>query len=281
MQTNDWGYKITENGEPRGDASLYVGGGITIEYDDQNAAMDEYTAHLGNQADFGIYEVSGSNGWEETVENLPASFTYYAIEESINGVNLRESLDILDLAAMEPKYTDFSAEGITITNYLPICKIMDGDKEVPFRTLRDALDYAETNMGGTATIEMLVDYDIPASDFLLDESSGTHAAIHPSDNITLTTAATTGGVFYYGYIGGDIENGIATITRKEDGDSLIKNLGTLTLTNITLDGGAVFDDNMNNTGKSSYANGGLIRSFSGSTLNIQTGATLQNSDLHR
>ena len=82
-----------------------------------------------------------------------------------------------------------------------ICKIEDsnaagGDKldgrdvyEHPFPSINAAVDYARANLSGAATIEMLIDYEFPAFD-VVNLTGNT-------DDITITTAATTGCVYNF------------------------------------------------------------------------------------
>lgn len=72
--------------------------------------------------------------------------------------------------------------------------------------------------------------------------------------------------------------GKALIERGFDGSSMIQDKATaLTLTNIVLDGGAVINDEGDNTGKSTTANGGIVNVTAGK-LTVADGATLRNSE---
>ena len=89
-----------------------------------------------------------------------------------------------------------------------ICKIEDGNAEGgeklegrsvyehPFPSLNAALNYARANLSGTATIEMLIDYEFPKFDVV--------TLNQPTDNITITTAATSGCVFTFDAAAGSI-----------------------------------------------------------------------------
>ncbi len=180
---------------------------------------------------------------------LPAG--YY-----LQSVQIPSTVTDTDAADNVVSFTADADTAVTFTNIRPICRIIDGGAEHVFVTLRDAVSYAETSMGGTATIEMLVDYDMPASDTV---------TVAASDSITLTTAPKTG--YTYNYIGsGDV----AAITRGFDGGSLFTVAGALTTESITLDGG-----NTAFTPLSCNANGGIINSTGSVTVNADT--ILRNS----
>ena len=114
-----------------------------------------------------------------------------------------------------------------------------------FFTLNEALAYAGEMLAGTATIRMLVDYMMPATDALV---------IPSGYNITLATSNTS-------YTG----SGAASITRAAGftGTPMFTNYGTLTLGAITIDGASV------STQHAMVKNQG--------TLNVNEGATLQNA----
>ena len=107
----------------------------------------------------------------------------------------------------------------------PLCEVVVGTQEdgVVCYTMQSAIDYITNNIAdGTATIAMLSDYLMPASDTLNIPSNA---------HITLTTAAK--GTNHY-----TPKNKTASIFRGADmvSDSIITNEGELTLKNITLDG---------------------------------------------
>ena len=176
-----------------------------------------------------------------------------------------------------------------------ICEITDStgntlsvnSKPALYTRLNDAFrDFATATFDNGATpthIKMLVDYAMPSDDAV--EMNTTKA-------ITFTTAprrtepygAVGGKTVYYYYTGtgdaatitrGDVVSDDSSITTF--GSMFTQKAGTLTLTNLELDGGAVIDAaTSENTGKSTTANGGIIHVTAG-RLNIQTGTTLQNS----
>ncbi len=137
-----------------------------------------------------------------------------------------------------------------------ICRIGD----VFFYTLNEALEYAGEERAGTATIRMLVDYMMPATDALV---------IPAGYDITLATSSTS-------YTG---EGTCACITRAAGFTDapMFTNFGTFTLDTVTLDGGAVStaDPMVQNEGTltvnpdavlqnaNSTGNGGAIRSADG------------------
>lgn len=84
-------------------------------------------------------------------------------------------------------------------NYRPICKIDRDGTEEPFESLNEAIGYARSQMDGTALVQMLVDYAIPANDAV---------SLQEGDCITLTTAVQTVGSEYW-YEG----EGVATVSR--------------------------------------------------------------------
>ena len=159
-----------------------------------------------------------------------------------------------------------------------ICKIMDGDVERPFHTLNDAVAYARSEMGGTATIQMLVDYEIPASDAVALDQAG--------DNITLTTAAVSASLptgEQYAFTPGTAgEKGrldadptdTAILRRGYDGASLFTLSGGASLT-LGGAGRTVILDGASGT-HSCTADGGLVKVTDG-TLSVTGGVTLRNS----
>ena len=120
-------------------------------------------------------------------------------------------------------------------------------------------------------VEMLRNYTMPITDTTATSGGGiTNSA---SRSVTLTTAGkTASGTDVYIYNKGSetgMDENYATIKRGYTGSSLFTQSGTeLTLTGIILDG--------NKTSYNANTNGGLINVTAG-TLNVQTGATLRNS----
>lgn len=155
-----------------------------------------------------------------------------------------------------------------------ICKIVEGFEdshagvEHPFHTLNKAMDYVhahpEVYTAGTATIQMLVNYMLPDTD---------RVTVAAGDHIKLTTAPKSesfpGEKYFFHGAAGDR----AVITRSFNGDSLFENSGTLTLANITLDGGY---STVSGSGLACEKDGGLV-SVQGGTLNITEGTTLRNA----
>lgn len=159
----------------------------------------------------------------------------------------------------EQQITSDSAT-VEFANTRAICKIDHDGAEEPFGSLNDAITYAQNNMSGTATIQMLLDYPMREDDLV---------TIATGCNITLTTAAKQGvneGEEWCYLDDGDV----ATITRGAEAGSLFTCAGgSLTLTDIVLDGNL-------DTYASTGADGGLVKVEEG-TFVISEGATLQNS----
>jgi len=126
----------------------------------------------------------------------------------------------------------------------PICRIdTTGEHSYQeFFTLNEALDYTTDYMAGTSTIEMLVDYVIPSRDRL---------EIPANYNVTITSASGN------------------YVIKREKGftkDPMFDNLGTLTLSNITLDG----------DGGNIRAGSELVRSSG--ELTVGDGTTFKNAN---
>ena len=140
----------------------------------------------------------------------------------------------------------------------PVCQIqIPGQETQTFTSIQSAVDYAEDNLNGQATIEMLVDHHGLYSRVELAEG----------DNITLTS----------------VEGQLFTIQPAKNGINLfhVPEGANFTLTNITLDGLGNLNpatwypswdtglwEYMSADGGAAYVNGG--------TLSIQTGTTIQN-----
>lgn len=160
----------------------------------------------------------------------------------------------------------------------PICKIVDDNGEHPFDTLRDALAFARgseitTPMSASnpVKIEMLVDYVIPQTDKVtLDQAN---------DNIIITTAATSGGVYNFKPTftaeqgrSGDDSNEIAILQRGFDagtaaGNSLFylnNSSAKLKTEDITIDGGYATESQYK--GRAVYVNNGDVCFMGGTTV---------------
>ncbi len=175
--------------------------------------------------------------------------------------------------------TGEDAATLTYTNTLHvICKVVtDRGEEKPFESLNSALNYIRQNSTSfTApwTIYLLEDYTLPATD---------EVSINEGESLTLTTApvGADGGNFPFKPPEDDPARTFAVITRGEAGESMLKNMGTLTLANLCLDGAK---DNLTATG-----DGGLVYSVNPvtegeetephtpATLNLKAGTILRNS----
>lgn len=116
-----------------------------------------------------------------------------------------------------------------------------------FYTLNEALTYVGEELGGTATIRMLVDYAMPETDALV---------IPSGYNITLDISNTN----YHG-----ASTGAAVLTRGQDftTGAMFTNYGIFTIEHITLEGNSI------------QANDALV--VNAGTLNVNAAATLQNA----
>ena len=144
-----------------------------------------------------------------------------------------------------------------------ICKIVDNGGEHVFTTLNSAVDYARTNLDGRATIQMLVDYEIPSTD---------RVVLASTDDITFTTAPTTGaGLKFAPTFSRQSADSVTTaiLRRGYTGDALFTSSGKLTFENITLDG---------NKGNYTGVNGGLVNAAAG-TLTLKEKTALRNSEV--
>ena len=140
-------------------------------------------------------------------DNVPEG---YKVKYKINDVDQSPDLDLTFEINPSLLATGKTTE-IIFGDELPICKI--GDET--FKTLNAALQYITANIDNkTATIEMLVDYLVPASD-VLNIPDGYH--------ITLTTASKDSTIPYSG------EGTRATLSRGSDvqGAFVIADRGTL------------------------------------------------------
>lgn len=180
--------------------------------------------------------------------------------------------------------TNSSAPSVTFLNNKleTVCKItdrdrnllyyLDGGEPVPavYFHLEDAFD--QVNRGGlkkenggsytgTFRIEMLVpEYD-------MDRSAEQNA----NKTVILSTAHIDD---EDGFPYRADEDGTAIVNRGYNGDSMIINAGTLTLENITLDGGSTASNPYSCTG-----NGGIIKMSGNNRLTIKEEATLRNSNV--
>ncbi len=299
--------------------------------------------------DFGDYQIDldnlttedGKSIWSLTIGELPASYTYYVVERTASGEalaifalytegenegRLQTSAKTDEADLFMPKYaytpaTENSFAQVVITNTIPyICKIEENVNiggedvvaETPFATLNKALNYARQSdyytmdADHSVAIQMLVDYVIPSTDKVLLNSS--------TDNIIITTAATSGGVYNFvktftaadgrkAYVAevkddegnvitpesGD-RNDVAILKRGYNGRSLfvVNNASaSLTTAMITFDGSnkAYGADGKYTTGGTTYTcdtsdggsgHGGII-SVPAGTLNLNEDSTLRNS----
>ncbi len=230
----------------------------------------------GNSFNKSQYEIEGYS--TDSVSVVDGKLTLSVVDETkvkIHGLRrggytvMESNNDNFDLSAKSGPIVDNATTTETVTNSSfsitldgekqivltnkpkAICEVTTGDETdgVLFYTLSDAIQYIVDNISdGTANIEMLTDYVMPAADTLTIPSNA---------HITLMTA-TTGTQKYSG-------SGRAVISRSAEltSASMITNSGELKLINITLDG------------KSVSASEPMIHSTG--TLTVDRGVTLQNA----
>lgn len=295
---------------------------VTIpgSYKDQNSAISMLNGHAGNSLvngnmklrDFGDYQINadnlktegGKSIWSLTIDDLPASYTYYVVERSASGEELATfelykegandgrlktaaKTDEADQFKPEYAYTPATSTEyayVVITNTLPyICKIEEkvtiGGEEVigetPFATLNKAVNYARLGTNYTmdannpVAIQMLVDYAIPESDKVaLDRST---------DNITITTAKTSGGTYNFLTTFGESSGrkaedsksvGLLTRDANFNNASLftVSNSAKFATENIIFDGRDI----------STSLEGGIVK-VSGGTMGVRSGTQFRNS----
>lgn len=145
---------------------------------------------------------------------------------------------------------------VVVKEHLAICKVVNGREETLFSNLNDAVAFAKTQ-DSSSSIQMMVDYVIPSSDFV---------TISEGDDVILTTASKTGKNPYRG------EGETATITRGDSGTSMFTvNGGDFVISNIVLDGGSTAN-------KACNSDGGIVR-VTGGSLAFEEGVTLRNSNV--
>lgn len=158
-----------------------------------------------------------------------------------------------------------SSNTITYTNTLHvICKVLTTGDDQPFESLSSALAYIRDHpddayKDGVATIQMLEDYTMPASDVF---------DVHADENIVLTTATTDATAsFHFKTSRTEAPTDTAIITRGGTSGSMLTNAGTLTLDKVCLDGDGA---NIVVT-----VDGGLVNSSG--ELNLSANTILRNS----
>ena len=175
---------------------------------------------------------------------------------------------------------------MTVRNTPYICKMtdtdgtllyrMEGDRLLPavYLRLMDAVgDYSHlyledgSSYSGACQLQMLVDrYEKPGSDV---------PEVSENQDITLTTASKASDD---GYPFRGRANTASIVRGEEDEHSLLTvKGGLLTLTDIVLDGGAVYNESGQNTGVDTSADGGAVHVLSNGSLTVTDGAVLRNS----
>lgn len=188
-----------------------------------------------------------------------------------------------------------------IFNRRAICKIVRGTEEHAFARLKDALLWARTNMrkGGdgadkndvTATIQMLVDYEIPASDKVALGSStiqvdGESVTVFDRD-ICFTTAKTedkkeSWESYYFTPTFSATQGRVTTGNNPDSGEvAILRRAATFTDDSLFVVGnssaGLSFEAITLDGAKANVAtNGGLVKASAG-TLRVGQGTTMRNS----
>lgn len=224
---------------------------ITKEsYDAEGAEFDTVTANPATATEPGTIVLSVADGTKVRIKGLGRGDYTITESENENYTLTARTGPIVGSSTSPMTVTDNSSVSFTLDTETKvdltnspkaICKIDDHY----FYTLRSMVDYVENNIATkTANAEMLTDYLMPAADTV---------EIPNGCDITLTTI--------------EDENVIdhpAIITRTTDLSdvSLFTNNGTLTITNLTLEGNHI------------VATDPMIRSTG--DLSIGSGATIQN-----
>jgi len=246
---------------------------MVLEKDDlgnNNAVIQTTATGLGENAHIGVY-VAGDDSTNPYKEHGTRGLPFGTWDTSSENLDKFTNDRVSGLFGMSYSITGETSSDSLIYWGCFICKIVDTDgNENVFTSIQDAVTFAETSdkiTDKTAAIEMLVDYVLPEVDAV---------TIAGADTITLTTAKKTADLptgQKYGYVGSN-DDGIATITRGFTGTSMIINAGSLTVANLTLDGGSTAD-----TKQTCNTNGGIINcNMTTSSLTLNSGATLQNTE---
>ncbi|WP_156885174.1 hypothetical protein [Oribacterium sp. NK2B42] len=252
-----------------------------VEFSGNNNTSIKLSGELDDSAKIGVYAPGGHNKAGEpfgtAMSNTEANLEGFTNDrdETLFGVNAQ----------------DMGHTGSLIYWGRYICKIEDnnnvgkGTKQIgetnryehPFTTLNKALGYARNgfNNGSTmsgsnaASIQMLVDYVIPSTDIVtLNEST---------DNIIITTAATSGGIYNFTDTQekkADEDKGTAILTRGFNGTDLftVSNASAkLTTTDIIFDGDR--EGIVTGTARSGRA---INASQANATVIIKDGSTFRN-----
>lgn len=252
------------------DSSAPISGGTFSLLNSSNAAVAGTAGGITSGSD-GYLAKGTTLKFNVETPTKPGEYTYYTLNETdpasgyipLSGpvtikvdyygtVTYRFDGDTNDQNAMAIS----GASLIVVREHLAVCKVVYDGEETLFSNLKDAVAFAKSQ-DGSSSIQMMVDYTMPNSDFV---------TIAEGDDIILTTASKTGKNPYRG------EGETATITRGDSGVSMFTvNGGDLMVTNIVLDGGST-------SNKASNSDGGIIRVTSGS-LSFEEGVTLRNSNV--
>ena len=218
----------------------YLAKGTTLKFNVKTPSkVDEYTY-------FTLNETDPASGYIPLSGPVTVKVDYYGT------VTYRYDGDTKDQNATAIS----GASLIVVKEHLAICKVVNGGEETLFSNLNDAVAFAKTQ-DGSSSIQMMVDYVIPSSDFV---------TISEGDDVILTTASKTGKNPYRG------EGETATITRGDSGTSMFTvNGGEFVISNIVLDGGSTAN-------KACNSDGGIVR-VTGGSLAFEEGVTLRNSNV--
>ena len=229
------------NTRESGPNSIFTDSVFTVTVRSASITKDSYVV---DGADATVTPTSGSNqgtitfdvvdGSKVKVQGLPRG-SYTIAEMNNDRFDLSAKGGSISSSSPEPlPVTGNSSVSISLSGEMRVdltnspkklCKVVDGTEHV-FYTLSSAVAYVEANMATTpATIEMLVDYRMPAGDT---------PEIPNGLDITLTTA--TDGEYRYTGSGA-----AATITRTEAlaGTPMFTNSGSFALSSVVLDGAGV------------------------------------------
>ena len=200
------------------------------------------------------FRLTGSEGGTSKGLQIPVGAELTIAEnEGDYDTQITYGLDKLHKSSYTIEDVTEDKEEIVFTNRpVPICKIVENGTEMPFATLGDAVSHVKLGSGTSAVIEMLDNYEMPASDSV---------SIPSGYSFTVTTASDG----EYPFRGDGTE---AVITRGGDmtSEPMFSNgtdSGTLILENVILDGNHI------SAAAAMVENGG--------TLVLDNGALLKNA----
>ena len=237
------------------------------------ALANDVTTDASGQASFTLSANATKN------LNVPNGAT---LKLETSGDCIAYSTDFTDADNVDQSFTITPVKQDGVVAFIRgVCKITDADgntlykdsKPAVYKKLSEAFAaYSGTFDGTSATpaaVEMLVDeYHIQQSD-IPKSGSNNGQFVFPNASMTLTTADSDDATFPY--VGARTRTTIYRYGGNSKSCFYLTD-GTVTLTNIILDGGSKLGRNAEKE-----TNGGLIN-VSGGTLNITNGATLRNCE---